>query len=307
MNAIHTAVVMLLALASSTPVGAGAAVPAPPNYQGLWWNAPAGSESGWGLNLAHQADTIFTTWFTYDTGGKAVWFAMTAQKTGTNSYSGKLYSTRGPAFNAQFDPKVVVATEVGRGTLSFTDADNGTFSYTLGSVSQAKAITRQVFGTLPVCVYADSRATYNLTDMWWASPAASESGWGIALSHQGDQYFASTILAVWFTYDSDGSPTWLTVTAFPYGDDWGEFFGYSGTLYRTSGARFDAFRQGDVVVTKVGRAEFNVGFALDVVGAPAGFDTPVGFSRVLELAGTYHGGGTSITREIFAAPGTTCR
>src|SRR5262249_40371998 len=32
---------------------------APVNYQGLWWAAPAGSQSGWGLNLAHQGDVIF--------------------------------------------------------------------------------------------------------------------------------------------------------------------------------------------------------------------------------------------------------
>ncbi len=33
------------------------------NYQGLWWNA---NESGWGINFAHQGDTIFATWFTFD-------------------------------------------------------------------------------------------------------------------------------------------------------------------------------------------------------------------------------------------------
>jgi hypothetical protein len=36
------------------------------NYQGMWLNAPAESESGWSLNFAHQADIIFATGFTYD-------------------------------------------------------------------------------------------------------------------------------------------------------------------------------------------------------------------------------------------------
>src|SRR5262249_40359129 len=40
--------------------GGGAA-----NYQGLWWSSPANSESGWGVNLAHQGDIIFASWFTY--------------------------------------------------------------------------------------------------------------------------------------------------------------------------------------------------------------------------------------------------
>lgn len=30
--------------------------------------APAGAESGWGVNFTHQGDTIFATWFTYDDG-----------------------------------------------------------------------------------------------------------------------------------------------------------------------------------------------------------------------------------------------
>ena len=36
------------------------------NYQDLWWNAPAESEAGWGINLTQQGTTIFATWFTYD-------------------------------------------------------------------------------------------------------------------------------------------------------------------------------------------------------------------------------------------------
>ena len=71
---------------------------------------------------------------------------MTAPKTGANTYSGALYQTTGPAFNAvPFNPMKVAATQVGTATLSFSDANNGTFAYTVNGVSQAKAITRQVF------------------------------------------------------------------------------------------------------------------------------------------------------------------
>src|SRR4029453_7146264 len=31
------------------------------NYQDIWWNP---QESGWGMNLTHQGNTIFATWFT---------------------------------------------------------------------------------------------------------------------------------------------------------------------------------------------------------------------------------------------------
>ncbi|HEX4782635.1 MAG TPA: hypothetical protein VH301_17895, partial [Usitatibacter sp.] len=37
----------------------------PFNVQGLWWRSPAGSESGWGVNITHQSNTLFATWFTY--------------------------------------------------------------------------------------------------------------------------------------------------------------------------------------------------------------------------------------------------
>ena len=75
------------------------------NFEGLWWNSPAGSESGWGINFAHQGDIIFATWFTYDLTGKAWWLSMTASKTANNTYAGTLYQTHGPAFNAMpFSP-----------------------------------------------------------------------------------------------------------------------------------------------------------------------------------------------------------
>src|ERR1700682_1917175 len=66
--------------------------------QGLWWNAPANSESGWGISFAQQGDVIFATWFTYDLTGKGWWLSMTANKTGTNPdiYTGQLFETRGP-------------------------------------------------------------------------------------------------------------------------------------------------------------------------------------------------------------------
>src|SRR5436190_12858246 len=91
---------------------AGAPSVAQINYQGLWWNAPAGSESGWGINIAHQGDVIFATWFTYDGTGKAWWLSMTAQKTAPGVYTGDLYQTRGPAFSAvPFTPTDVTASK----------------------------------------------------------------------------------------------------------------------------------------------------------------------------------------------------
>src|SRR4249920_1151026 len=44
-----------------------------PSYEGLWWNA---SESGWGVSIAHQGDTLFAVWYTYDHDGSPMWLFM---------------------------------------------------------------------------------------------------------------------------------------------------------------------------------------------------------------------------------------
>ena len=116
------------------------------NYQDLWWAAPAGVESGWGVNLTHQGDTIFATWFTYDLDRTPLWLFVTAPKTDPGVYSGTLYRTTGPPFNSvPFDPTKVAGTSVGNATFTFTDGNTGTFDYTVNGVTQTKAITREVF------------------------------------------------------------------------------------------------------------------------------------------------------------------
>jgi len=257
------------------------------NYQGLWWASPAGSESGWGINVAHQADIIFATWFTYDATGKAWWLSMTAPKTATGAYAGTLYTTVGPPFSAMpFDPALVKATPVGSATLTFSDSNNGSFVYTVnGMPPQTKAITREVFGPLPTCSTANGSvaAATNYQDIWWAAPPGSESGWGINFSHQGDIIFAT-----WFTYASDGSPMWLSVSAPKSAQGV-----YTGMLYRTTGPPFNAmpFDPNAVVATVAGTATFTFGD-----GNSASF--------VYTVDGVTQA--KAITREVFLPPGTTC-
>jgi hypothetical protein len=122
------------------------------NYQDIWWAKPAGAESGWGVNLNHQGDTIFATWFTYDHDGTPLWLVVSALKTGAGTYEGDLYQTTGPPFNAvPFNPSLVVPVKVGTVKFTIADGNNATFAYTVklsdmpGPVSQTKGITRQVF------------------------------------------------------------------------------------------------------------------------------------------------------------------
>jgi hypothetical protein len=122
------------------------------NFQDLWWNP---TESGWGINITHQDDTLFATLFTYDAAGRDLWLVMSAgYRQADGSYLGDLFRTAGPAFDANpFRPigPEDIAT-VGTMRLRFSDGENGTLAYTYGGASVSKAITRQVFSTpRPLC------------------------------------------------------------------------------------------------------------------------------------------------------------
>jgi serine protease len=267
------------------------------NFQGLWWAAPAGLEAGWGINFAHQGDTIFASWFTYDQTGKGVWLVMTAAKTGDGVYAGALSQLTGPAFDAVPFPPLgspggAVATVAGTGTLSFTDTNNASFAYTVNGIAQTKSITRQVFGPLPSCVYGaqpNFAAAANYQDLWWAAPGGSQAGWGVNLTHQGD-----TVFATWFTYDLDGTPMWLVATAPKTAPGV-----YTGALYRLTGPPFNAVpfpamgSPGGAVATPVGTATFS--FSDGNTGTFAYTVNNVMQSK-------------QITRQLFAPPaGTVCQ
>jgi hypothetical protein len=281
--------------------GASASVTAPApalNYQGIWYAAPAESERGWGINFAHQGDTIFASWFTYDLNGHGWWLVMIAQKIAANTYQGQLLETSGPAFNSGgFTPTPVPSSAVGTGKLTFSDANNGTFSYTVTKsgvmASQVKPITRQVFGTLPTCTFGgptNPALATNYQDLWWKAPAGSESGWGINLNHESD-----TIFATWFTYELDGTPLWLVSIAPKTAAGT-----YSGDLLRTTGPAFNAvpFNPAMVQSTKVGTAKFTF-----TDGNNATFDYTVQLADMTNAVTQ----SKAITREVFAAPGTACQ
>jgi len=207
------------------------------NLQGLWYKSPAESEAGWGLNIAHQGDILFVTWFTYDLDGSQMWLVGSrVEKTGNNTYAGALYRTTGPAFDAVPFTPITAAnlTVVGNISLAFNDASNGTFTYTVNGVTQSKAITRQVFGSLPTCFQEGAPgAPLNYQDLWYAAPAESEAGWGLNVTHQGDIIFMT-----WFTYDANGRGMWIVGSRMERSAANPNAF--AGALYRTTGPAFSA-------------------------------------------------------------------
>jgi hypothetical protein len=203
------------------------------------------------VNIAHQGDIMFVTWFTYDTDGSQMWLVGSDVRRSGSTYTGTLYRTTGPAFNSvPFNPSAVGVSVVGSVTISFSDASNGTMNYTVNGVSQSKPIVRQVFGPLPTCeANGPQGSTLNFQNLWYAAPAESEAGWGVNVTHQGDILFIT-----WFTYDANGRGMWVV------GPRMERTTGntFTGALYRTTGPAFSAtpFDPAPRAAAQVGTATF---------------------------------------------------
>ena len=251
------------------------------NVQGLWWQ-PA--ESGWGVNLTHQGDVLFATWFTYDAQGRGMWLVMSrGERFAPNSYAGILYRSTGPPLDdAGFDAASVTREPVGLASFLFSGASQGLFVATINGETVSKPITRQVFAhPVPTCTAAAAASAGNFQDLWWL-PA--ESGWGLNLAHQGDTLFATL-----FTYGADRNAAWLVASNLARVAD----RRYSGELYRTIGPAFNAqpFDPSRVVRVPVGTMTVS-------------FDDGANGTLTYTVNGIARS--KSITRYLYAAPATAC-
>ena len=111
------------------------------NYSDQWWKP---SESGWGLFIWHgHSDQVMAAWFTYGADGKAAWYTIQLGRwTSFSTYEGQVIQSTGPSFLNFAAGSTVGVQAVGTAKLVFSDANNGTFSYTIQNVTQSKDITR---------------------------------------------------------------------------------------------------------------------------------------------------------------------
>lgn len=255
------------------------------NHTALWWN-PA--ESGWGVNVTHQGDIVFATLFTYDAAGAPMWLVMSAgvRQGNTDTFAGDLYRTTGPVFNANpFTPiGAGNVTRVGTMAFAFSGAIAG-LAYDVNGAQVTKSVQKQVYGSRPASCLVTTRSrasNTNYQDLWWV---ASESGWGINITHQDNTLFATL-----FTYGSNGQGMWLVMSAGVRQADGS----YLGDLYRTSGPAFNANP-----FTPIG----------------AGNVTRVGTMQLRFTGGesgtlTYSVDGASVTksiaRQLFSTPAPSC-
>lgn len=256
------------------------------NYTGHWQNP---SESGWGLTVAHQGDTLFPNWFTFDTDGKPLWLGMLAgaRLQPDGSFSGDLYRLRGVPFNLiNGNPAFTSAPIVGQAKLTFTDAEHLRFDYTVGAVSQSKLLEPLTFAERSVCEFAPSEdllTASNYTDVW--DNSASESGWGIHLTHQG-----ATLFGIWYTYDATGRDQWLTATASKAPN--GQVF--NGELRRVTGQPFSSINGSQAFLTA------------PVVGSVS-FTFSNGKQGLMNYTLDDISQSKPLTRYGFGSPGAKCR
>jgi hypothetical protein len=254
------------------------------NYTALWWN-PA--ESGWGINFNHQGNIVFGTLFTYDSSGNPLWLVLSnGAKQAGETFSGTLYRTTGPAFNANpftpIGPSNI--TTVGTMTVTFS-GDTAALNYSVNGITVNKNIQKQVYGArAALCqpTTSDRSSLTNYQDLWWN---AAESGWGVNVTHQGDILFATL-----FNYDATGQGLWLVMSAGIRQLDGS----YQGDLYRTTGPAFNA-----QPFTPIGPAN------LRRVGTMQ-FRFTSGISGTLSYSVDGINVTKSITRQAFSSPVPSC-
>jgi len=104
------------------------------------------NESGWGVNIVEQGDTIFATLFVYDAQGKSHWYvasALTQSGSGLSAiYSGPLNETTGPYFGTSFNPASVTIRQVGTMSLQLVDQGSAVLNYSVDGISVTKRVTR---------------------------------------------------------------------------------------------------------------------------------------------------------------------
>jgi len=135
----------LIAIAATALTLPAAASTLTPHYTDLWYLP---TESGWGVNLIQQYDTIFATLFVYGPDNQPRWYVGSAVRTvgaSQTQFTGQLFSTVGSPFSAPWSPAAHSVTAVGTISFNFGTPTAGTMAYTVNGVTVTKAITRQTW------------------------------------------------------------------------------------------------------------------------------------------------------------------
>ena len=156
------------------------------NYTDVWWNA---AESGWGLSMIHQGDSIFIAWYTYGSNNKPQWITGLASRQSNGSYTGTLSrAVSGTPFSQINGPATVFPLPtVGNFQLTFSNGENVSFNYTVDGITQTKALSRYVYvapGT-PVTVCTAPGTNPNPGALSACDPGLNAGDFRVALPDNG--------------------------------------------------------------------------------------------------------------------------
>ena len=126
--------VLLFVLVS---LGAGPSARAT-EYGDLWWNA---AESGWGMQTAQQASSMFITFYVFGSNGLPTGFTALTTTTNGSTFTGTLYASQGSFYGAPYvaGPPARV---VGSVTFTATSPTSANVSYTVDGVTVTKSVQR---------------------------------------------------------------------------------------------------------------------------------------------------------------------
>ena len=146
MRALRSFLGFLLFLAT---LGARA-TPLTYNASDIWW---VPEESGWGVNLIHQGNTLFATLFVYGADGNPRWYSASDLVTPGDgpahdrslAFTGDLHESTGPAFPGPVDPNAVTRRRVGTMTFEMFGPASARLTYSVDGVQVTKNVQRYLF------------------------------------------------------------------------------------------------------------------------------------------------------------------
>ena len=115
------------------------------NFSDQWWNP---NESGWGISVLHQFNTLFIDLFVYGPDGRPTWYTAAVYldpQSGRSLFTGDLYAAMGPWFGGFWNPAAFTARRVGTMTFDASSTDFATLTYSVDGVGVTKSIQRQLW------------------------------------------------------------------------------------------------------------------------------------------------------------------
>ena len=220
------------------------------------WYMPERNGEGWTLEILPD-DHAVVYWFTYDNAGNPRWLIgygdIARADDGDEIQFAHLYAVHGPHFGPDFDPADAVREDKGWAKIRFTDCQSGEIVYDAYGQSGTYPLTRLTRTMGANCdpihgVPGEPVQSYAGTTGSWYDPASDGQGFSL-------QWLSNDIAGLmWFTFDPQGNPYWLTGTGEAVGDKI-----VFANLYAARGGRFDAaFDPNAVVLSHWGSLELTL-------------------------------------------------